>query len=88
MYQFLIESFLGIAREGEELKFKPCIPVNWEEFSVDYKYFDTTYHIKFVQKNTQGISTISMDNKAIVDGTIKLENDGKEHSIAIEQYRS
>ncbi len=47
MYQLITGSLLGLIREGGSLRFAPCIPPGWESFSVDYRFGEAVYHIKF-----------------------------------------
>jgi cyclic beta-1,2-glucan synthetase len=45
MYQLIIDSFIGLHKEGERLYFDPRVPAAWPAFSVVYRYIDTVYHI-------------------------------------------
>jgi cyclic beta-1,2-glucan synthetase len=71
MYQLILESFLGLRRSGDTIWFEPCIPNEWQSFSVRYKYQDTVYNITV----HQGASS---------DHKIKLVNDNGEHNIVIQ----
>ncbi|HLA01640.1 MAG TPA: glycosyl transferase, partial [Aestuariivirga sp.] len=43
LYRAGIEAILGFRREGNKLRVKPCIPGDWSEFSVHYKFGSTRY---------------------------------------------
>ena len=45
MYRLIIESLLGLRREGRNLRLSPCIPTDWPEYRMRYRYRDTLYHI-------------------------------------------
>src|SRR4029077_789257 len=45
MYRLIVESLLGLNREGDRLHFAPCLPATWNEFAMHYRYLETTYHI-------------------------------------------
>ncbi|MCX6119414.1 MAG: cyclic beta 1-2 glucan synthetase, partial [Proteobacteria bacterium] len=38
MYQLILESLLGVTKVGNKLVFKPCVPSDWTEYSVQYQY--------------------------------------------------
>jgi cyclic beta-1,2-glucan synthetase len=45
MYRAGLEAILGVVREGNRLRVKPCIPADWDEFQVSLEYGTTTYNI-------------------------------------------
>ncbi len=73
MYQLILESFLGLRKDGDTIWFEPCIPNEWQSFSIRYRHHDTIYNITV----HQGASS---DNK------ITLVNDHVEHVIAIGEH--
>jgi cellobiose phosphorylase len=84
MYQLIIESFIGLKKEGNNLYFEPHVPAIWKSFSITYRFMDTTYHITINQKKNNG----SIE-KLLVDGIeqptkfIPLNNDGMAHEVEI-----
>jgi cellobiose phosphorylase/uncharacterized membrane protein len=80
MYQLILESFLGFNREGNMLKFKPCIPKDWKSFSLVYRFQETNYNIHIHQDGSTGKS-LQMDGVLQTEDTIQMMNDGKEHEI-------
>jgi cellobiose phosphorylase len=48
MYRLVIETLLGITREIDRLRFAPRPPRDWKSFKIHYRYYDTTYHITFI----------------------------------------
>jgi len=73
MYQLILESFLGLRKEGDTIWFEPCIPYEWQSFRIKYMYHETAYNITV----HQGAS--SQDK-------IKLVNDHVEHVIAFGEH--
>jgi cellobiose phosphorylase len=71
MYQLILESFLGLHRNGDTIWFEPCIPNDWPSFSIKYRYLDTLYNITVHQG-------ASAENK------ITLVNDHAEHNIVVQ----
>ena len=84
MYQLITEWLLGIRQEGSKLSFYPCVPAEWNSYSIDYRYHDTTYHITILQKQT-GVDHIHM----VLDGIeqegsfVTLVNDKATHTIEV-----
>ncbi len=84
MYRLIVESLLGLQREGNGLRIAPVLPADWPSFKLDYRYGDAIYHVTVVQ-------THDADEKrsCIVDGEpmarlwIALVDDGMEHQVDI-----
>ena len=51
MYQLIIDSFIGLKREGDTLYFTPCIPEDWPSVKLTYHNRDITYAIEIIQQN-------------------------------------
>ncbi len=83
MYQLILESFLGLKREGNTLRFEPCIPNAWKSFKLSYRFHDTNYHILLNQELTDGSSSVRVDGIGQADGTFSLIDDRREHSVTI-----
>ena len=83
MYRLVIESFLGLQREADKLKFMPCIPEEWESFKICYRYKETTYHIAMTQKSGPGNLIVTLDNVVQEDKRISLINDAIEHAVQV-----
>jgi len=85
MYRVGLEAILGLRREGNRLHLKPCIPPDWPEYSIDYRFGDTIYHIHV--QNPGGayrtVSQVAMDGQALSKIFIPLHDDGKEHDICV-----
>ena len=79
------ESILGIKKEGDRLYINPCIPAEWESFSISYKYKTSQYNINVYNSDhkSTGIKTIYDDNNLSGTNEIKLIDDGEEHSIEL-----
>lgn len=80
LYRFGVEFLLGLKFKGDMLFIKPCVPIDWKEFEVDYKYFNTIYKIKVV---------LNAENKVIFDNlpskgnSFKLVNDNGIHFVEV-----
>lgn len=80
MYQLILESFLGLKRQGNTIKFEPCIPQEWKSFTVHYRYGETIYHIR-VQHGEK--EKHEKEDGLQPDGTLQLVNDKQDHMINI-----
>ncbi|MDH5580130.1 MAG: cyclic beta 1-2 glucan synthetase, partial [Betaproteobacteria bacterium] len=50
MYRLIVESLLGLSREADRLRFTPCLPADWEAFTMRYRYGETVYEIAVQQE--------------------------------------
>jgi cellobiose phosphorylase len=84
MYQLIIESFIGLKRQGNMLWFEPCIPENWNSLRVKYGYLNTNYEIEIIQSssftNELGITVDGVDQKG---KNLVMNDDGGVHSVTI-----
>ncbi len=79
-----LESILGFTKRGAELTIDPCIPGDWKEFSIEYKYGGSSYAIEVLNPSgiQRGVASVE------VDGTdsgraIHLVDDGRRHAITV-----
>jgi len=78
MYQLILETFIGLKKEGEGLCFNPAVPKNWGPFTVSYRYIDTVYHITV--KSGEAIAII-LDGEKQTGNLLVLVNDGRPHTV-------
>jgi cyclic beta-1,2-glucan synthetase len=79
-YRLITESFFGLQREGDKLKFIPCVPKEWESFKVDYRYKNTLYNIQFTQSGSSEEMIVTVDGIVMEDKIISLKDDGVDHA--------
>jgi cellobiose phosphorylase len=85
MYTAGIESILGFNKRGETLFIDPCIPVEWNQYSLKYRYKNTVYSIKVKNPRniSKGVKKISVDKKISAGNQINLIDDGKTHIVEV-----
>jgi cellobiose phosphorylase len=84
MYRLIMESLLGLSRDGEKLHINPCIPLDWEQFTVHYRYFETVYTIVVHQiSDSLTIPNLTVDGIEQKDLTLPLINDLVAHRVEI-----
>ncbi|MEN6317825.1 MAG: glucoamylase family protein [Syntrophaceae bacterium] len=84
MYRLIVESLLGVRLEGDKLFVEPCLPADWEGFTVHYRYRETVYHIKVVQGCAgENEGSVTVDGVVQWERTIPLEDDHREHFVGV-----
>ena len=92
LYRLMIESLLGLNRQGNTLSFTPCIPETWPSYSMSYRFGETTYKISLVQTlfdDTQALASISiaLDGVTQSNTLVTLIDDRQEHRIEVNIHR-
>ena len=85
MYKAGLENILGFNKLGDILKIEPCIPSEWEEYSIKYKYKQTIYNIEIKNPNHKntGVEELIVDGKQIKEKQIKLIDDNEIHKVEL-----
>jgi cellobiose phosphorylase len=83
MYQMLAESFFGLKRKANRLTIKPCVPDDWHEWQIEYRFGETTYELQF--KKNEGIKqfTLVLDNIEQESEDLLMVNDQQKHEVTI-----
>jgi cellobiose phosphorylase len=88
MYRLLLESLLGLSRQGDALRFLPCLPSQWASFSLSYRYLSSMYHIDIAQSAT-AVDGAPAAIRIAVDGVLqdgdalRMVDDQREHHVAV-----
>ena len=88
MYRLIVESLLGLRRDGEQMHLAPCLPREWPGFSIRYRYRETTYHIAVTQTRADaslksGVTGVTVDGVEHDDQAIVLLDDRREHRVEV-----
>lgn len=85
LYRLGIERLLGLTREGDRLKFAPCIPDRWSGYDMTYRHDETNYSIHVHNPNgvNRGIIQIKLDDNIVSEDYLVLQNDGLNHEVHI-----
>ena len=81
LYRLIVESLLGLRREGDRLHIAPCLPEEWKMYSLSYRYRDTTYRITVVQNGANSGATL--DGVEQGDQGIPLVDDRRTHLVEV-----
>lgn len=77
LYAIFLEDILGFRREGSMLRMAPCVPADWDDFTITLQEGASTWHISAERR----IQTITLDGKAFTGNEITLIDDGKIHHV-------
>jgi cellobiose phosphorylase len=83
MYRLIVESLLGVAREGENLRLVPCLPAEWSSCQLHYRFRRSVYHINVTQVDAGSASVLQVDGVERRDGVIALLDDAREHWVEL-----
>ena len=83
MYEAGIKYILGLNIEGNILKIEPCIPDSWDEYSIRYKYGDSVYNIKVMNKKNTGVKELYLNGEKIEGKGITLKDNGQVNNVEL-----
>ncbi len=83
IYRLILESLLGLRLETDKLRFEPCLPREWDMFTVHYRYRETIYHIAVRQTLDSGGGSVMVDGVPQIEKTIPLVDDRLEHEVEV-----
>ncbi|WP_052812917.1 glycoside hydrolase family 94 protein [Desulfonatronum thioautotrophicum] len=85
MYRLIMESLLGLRLEANKLSFEPCLPTQWDNFTIRYRFRETLYRIQIRQQQDDGdgAATVTVDGVIQQEMTITLVDDGRDHAVEV-----
>ncbi len=84
-YQAATKYIIGVRPDHKGLIIDPCIPKDWEGFTVVRKFRNTTYNINIKNPNhvSKGVKSMTIDGNHFEGNIAPLFKDGKTHYINI-----
>ena len=86
MYRLIVESLLGLTLrvddDGARLLVRPCLPVGWTGYHVDYRFRETTYRID-IERARGADPSVTVDGELQPGGSIPLVDDGRAHAVRV-----
>jgi cyclic beta-1,2-glucan synthetase len=85
MYRVGLETILGFKLRGDTLLIEPCVPSDWPEYTIDYRFHATTYAITVHAPGRMS----PMNAEVLLDGhrldgpSIPLVDDGVRHVVLV-----
>jgi len=84
LYQLIIDAVIGLKRRADKLYFEPCLPEEWGNVTIRYKYKTSTYVIQMIQEKSGSEEIqILLDNELQEDHGIVLADDEREHHVTV-----
>ena len=85
MYEAGLHYILGLNIQEGYLSINPCIPKDWKEYKIRYKYNNAIYNIYVSNPNSKntGIEKMILNGNIIEEKKIKLEDNNKVNEIKI-----
>src|SRR6185437_6181028 len=84
MYRLIVESLLGVELAIDKLRFSPCVPAEWKEFRLHYRYRDSVYHVTVSRSNARDRDcAVWLDGVLQADNGVPLRNDGVDHEVRV-----
>jgi cellobiose phosphorylase len=86
MYRVAVESIVGVRRQAGTLMIDPCVPRDWTDFGVDYRWGASVYSVtvKNPAKVSVGVRRVSVDGALVPGLGILLVDDGQKHEVIVE----
>ena len=83
-YRLIIESLLGLNLKANHLSFAPCVPAEWTDYKLRYRYRQTYYQIKVHLRSTdyEQISIV-LDGNLLPAALLLLQDDHMEHQVDV-----
>jgi cellobiose phosphorylase len=84
MYRLIVESLLGVELAIDTLRFSPCVPAEWKEFRLHYRYRESVYHVTVSRADIgdRGCA-VWLDGVLQADNGVPLRNDGVDHEVRV-----
>ncbi len=85
MYRLGVERILGLRRRGRFIEINPCIPADWREYRIEYRYGRSLYRIEVENPDgvRRGVRQVHLDGAPLPDGRIPLNDDGGGHRVRV-----
>lgn len=83
MYRLIVESLLGVQRNGRTLSIDPLIPVDWPGFKLHYRYGKTLYHFD-VHQGSSPLTLMTLDGEPLSGMALTLNDDGLQRWIRVD----
>lgn len=85
LYRAGVESILGLRIQADKLSLDPCLPPDWRNAKVHYRYGGTLYNINIVNPDgvSKGVIRVELDGVAIPDKVLAMSDDGATHAVTV-----
>lgn len=83
LFRVCVQNILGLRRRGEMLVIEPCIPREWREYTLQYRWGTALYliHVRNPHGVCTGVRELRLDGRSVE--CVPLQDDGKEHRVEV-----
>lgn len=85
LYRLGVEKILGLQRNGNVMKVKPCLPTDWQNVEIHYRFGAAIYHI-YIENPPTAVGSgvrLTLDGVILNEESFLLVDDESEHNIYI-----
>jgi cyclic beta-1,2-glucan synthetase len=84
-YRAILEDVLGFKLNGEVLEINPCVPKEWDAFTLVYRHGEGSYEVRVEnpQHVSKGIVDVEMDGQKLADRKIPLNRSSGNHHVKV-----
>jgi cellobiose phosphorylase len=88
MYRLLMETLLGVNREGDQLRLTPRLPTIWPTYKIHYRFRQTIYHITIsrLPADAAAENQLFLDGEKLTMKTVPLVDDQREHFVELKVW--
>ena len=87
MYRLIVESLLGLLIEANRLRFAPCVPREWKQFTMRYRFRETFYEITVRQTEaaTEEVAAthVTVDGVRQMEPFVEMIDDRRDHHVQV-----
>ena len=90
LYRLIVESLLGLRREGNTLRIAPVLPTGWKPYRIHYRFGESTWHVSVFQgEEVERTGDGGGGPRVLVDGVeqagsvIPLVDDRRDHEVEV-----
>lgn len=84
LLRLTLESLLGLRREGQRLLFDPCLPLDWDGFTLTYRHGATSWDITVVQHDdSQQLPSLTLDGVRQAHAQLEIIDDQQAHEVRL-----
>jgi cellobiose phosphorylase len=89
MYRVGLEAILGFTKRGDTLVIAPCVPREWPELTIEYRFGRSLYVIVVRDPGYAGpdATEVSVDGRTLETPLIRLVDDGLRHDVVVTARR-
>jgi cellobiose phosphorylase len=84
-YRAAVEGILGLKVEGASFRIEPCIPREWPEYSLQFRYREAVYRIQVKNPGavSRGVREVHVNGQKLEDKTIECLPAGSEAEVVV-----